>query len=145
MKCLTVKQPWATLLVSGETRYLVRDWRTFHRGALAIQAGGHLPRSHVELCCDPNMRALLHRHGYDYAMELPAQAVLGTVAVIDCLPITDETLHLFDPHDPAALFGQIQIGSWAWVCVDPQPFVRPIPLPGRLGIFTIPNSILCTV
>lgn len=145
MKCITVKQPWATLLVAGETRYLVRDWRTFHRGALAIQASTRLPRSHVEQCCDPDLRAVLHRHGYDYALELPTGAVLGTVTLTDCFPLTDDSRGWLDPHDPAVVFGQAQPGRWVWVCADPQRFVRPVPLPGRLGIYTIPNAVLCGV
>jgi len=142
MKCLTVKQPWATLLVHGATQYLVRDWRTFYRGALAIHAGATMPSSFVELCCDPDMRKLLRQFGYDYAMELPTQVLLGTVTLADCLLISEETLPLIDPEDPTFTFGEMQIDTWAWIVTAQQPLRRPIPIPGKLGIFNISNSLI---
>ena len=142
MKCLTVKQPWASLLVTGATQYLVRNWRTSHRGPLAIQASSKFPKSHVELCCDPDFRPLLRLAGFDYAIEMPRQAVLGTVSIADCLQVTRENRNFFDLEDPAMHFGLIQPGCWAWICSAHCAFVRPVPLPGRLGIYTIPSNIL---
>jgi len=142
MKCITVKQPWATLLVAGATRYLVRDWRTFHRGPLVIGASNRLPRAGVELCCDPDMRAILRRYGYDYAMELPIRAALGTVSLADCLLATRDTLTLLDPEDPAMVFGWVQLGCWVWICQDLRAFGCPVPMAGRLGIYSIPNSLI---
>jgi hypothetical protein len=142
MKCITVKQPWATLLAGGATRYLVRGWRTFHRGPLVIAASNRFPRTHVELCCDPDMRAILRRYGYDYAMELPTQRAVGTVNLADCLLVTRDTLSLFDPNDPAVVFGWIQVGCWVWLCTDPRMFAQPVPLSGRLGIYSIPTALI---
>lgn len=142
MKCIAVKQPWATLLVAGATRYLVRDWRTSHRGPIIIEAARRIPRAEVELCCDPDMRAVLRRCGYDYAMELPIQAAVGTVTLTDCLPATRDILALFDPDDPAVVFGRIQVGCWVWVCRDPQALASPVPMAGRLGVHSIPNSLI---
>lgn len=144
MQCITVKQPWATLLAAGLTQYLVRDWRTSHRGPLAIQAGGKFPRGNVELCCDPEFRAVLRRAGVDYAMELPTRAVVGSVRLADCLYVTRDSLTLFDPEDPAVRFGLIQPGSWAWVCTAHHALSRPVALPGRLGIYPIPNDLFAT-
>ena len=142
MKCLTVRQPWASLVVGGATRYLVRDWRTLHRGPLAIQASGSFPAEHLQLCNDPLMRQLLLRHGYAYAADLPRQAVLGTVTVADCFRLTEETLAGLDPEDPAVVFGQAQPGCWAWVCAEARALAHPVALPGRLGVYTIPDSVV---
>jgi hypothetical protein len=142
MQCITVKQPWATLLVGGATQYLVRDWRTHHRGPLAIQAGRKLSRANVELCCDPIMRGFLRPEGFDFAMELPIQMILGKVTVADCIFVTEENQNLFDPEDPAVHFGIIQPGSWAWICTGSERFAHPVPMPGRLGIFAVPDVLL---
>jgi hypothetical protein len=141
MKCRTVKQPWATLLVRGATQYLVSRWRTYYRGRLAIHASATFPRSHIELCCDNEMRRLLCRHGYEYVIELPTQAVVGAVTVADCLHVTEANRDFFDPEDPAALFGLVQPDRWIWVCTDPQALAEPVPLLGKLGLFVVPDAV----
>jgi hypothetical protein len=141
MRCLTVKQPWATLLVRGATRYLVSSWRTFYRGRLAIHASIKFPRSHVELCCDPDMSHILRRHGYDFVCQLPLQAAVGIVTVADCLPITEANRATLDSEDPVVFFGLAQPEHWVWICTDPQPFPQPLPLAGRLGLFNVPDTL----
>ena len=39
MKVLTLKQPWATLIMQGDKKYEFRSWKTKHRGDLLIHAG----------------------------------------------------------------------------------------------------------
>jgi hypothetical protein len=142
MKCITVKQPWATLLVVGATQYLVRSWRTKYRGPLAIHASATFPRANFELCCDEVMRHVLRQYGYDYAIELPTQAVLGTIIVDDCLRVEEDNSLLFDPEDPAAVFGHLQWERWAWLCTNPRALPHPIPRVGRLGIYSIPDALV---
>lgn len=38
MKALTIWQPWASLLVSGQKKYETRSWATAYRGPIAIHA-----------------------------------------------------------------------------------------------------------
>jgi hypothetical protein len=142
MKCLTVRQPWASLTVLGATHYLVRAWRTFHRGPLAIQAARLFPQEQRLLCLDPLMRGLLQRHGYPYADDLPIQALVGTVTVVDCFIVNEDTRDCFDPEDPAVVFGLVQPGRWVWICAHPQAFVQAVPMAGRLGVYTIPDSVI---
>lgn len=44
MKALSVKQPWAALIASGEKPYEVRTWRTDYRGPLVICAFTHIAK-----------------------------------------------------------------------------------------------------
>ena len=39
MKVLTIKQPWATLIMQGNKRFEFRSWQTKYRGDLLIHAG----------------------------------------------------------------------------------------------------------
>lgn len=39
MKVLTIKQPWATLIIQGDKRFEFRSWQTKYRGDLLIHAG----------------------------------------------------------------------------------------------------------
>ncbi len=39
MKALTVKEPWASLIVQGFKKYEFRSWKTNYRGKVLIHAG----------------------------------------------------------------------------------------------------------
>ena len=39
MKVLTIKQPWATLIMQGDKKYEFRSWKTKYRGEIYIHAG----------------------------------------------------------------------------------------------------------
>jgi hypothetical protein len=138
MECVVVKQPWATLAVTGATRYIVREWKTHHRGPMAIQASRRFPRQNVELCCEEEMRAVLRDKGYDYVIQLPVQAVVGAVKVCDCIYVTEENRASFQSGDLAVRFGLLQPGRWAWLCTEPKRLARPVPRTGRLGVFQVP-------
>ena len=45
MDALTIRQPWAAMIVNGQKTVENRVWRTPHRGPLLIHAGGRLDRS----------------------------------------------------------------------------------------------------
>ena len=44
MKCLTVRQPWAWLIIHGGKNVENRNWETDYRGRLYIHASTHLPK-----------------------------------------------------------------------------------------------------
>ena len=47
MKVLTIKQPWATLIMEGYKRFEFRSWQTKYRGDLLIHAGKGVDREAV--------------------------------------------------------------------------------------------------
>ena len=67
MKALTIRQPWASLIVDGEKRVENRTWPTKYRGPLLIHAG----KSRLEV-------------DRDQARRLPFSAIIGQVEVVDC-------------------------------------------------------------
>ena len=44
MKVLTIKQPWASLIVNGHKKYEFRSWKTKYRGKILIHAGKSLEK-----------------------------------------------------------------------------------------------------
>ena len=48
MKVLTIKQPWASLIVDKYKRYEFRSWKTKYRGKILIHAGMSLEKDMVE-------------------------------------------------------------------------------------------------
>jgi hypothetical protein len=85
MKCITIQQPWATLLVTGEKQFETRSWRTGYTGPVAIHAGrtcGDIMR----LCREEPLRSALARHGIASWEDLPLGAILGVVDLAACHP-----------------------------------------------------------
>jgi hypothetical protein len=74
-RALTVRQPWASLIIEGRKTIENRSKPTKHRGLLVIHAG--LRTKHDAL---DKYRRLLKN-----ADDLPSGAILGTVDVVDCI------------------------------------------------------------
>lgn len=50
MKCLSIKQPWAWLIVNGYKPVENRSWPTRFRGRVFVQAGKQMTRPEYEAC-----------------------------------------------------------------------------------------------
>jgi hypothetical protein len=69
-KALTIRQPWAALVVSGRKRVEWRTWATTHRGPLLIHAG----QGRADVRVPRDVRALASVRG----------ALIGRVDVVSC-------------------------------------------------------------
>jgi hypothetical protein len=68
-RCLTVRQPWASLIIAGTKTVEHRRWRTDYRGELWIHAG---------LAVDDTAAA-----------ALPRGVILGRVQLVDVVRVED--------------------------------------------------------
>ena len=109
MQALTLRQPWACLVVAGIKDVENRTWRTNYRGRLVIHAGSGIDREGM----NENGRLLA-----DY----PHGAILGTVKLVDIVR---------DSASPWEI-----AGNWHWLLTDPLPYDVPIPAKGKLGLWT---------
>ncbi|WP_318249340.1 ASCH domain-containing protein [Paenibacillus sp. alder61] len=83
MRCITIRQPWATLIAIGEKRLETRGWKTNYRGELAIHAG---KRVDLAACLTEPVRSLLAASGYT-AANLPTGAVVAIARLAGCHPV----------------------------------------------------------
>jgi hypothetical protein len=146
MKALTVRQPWASLIVHGVKHIETRSKPTKIRGRIGIIAGKHRPEEYEKwgdwqyvpsrFPCEPDV--LEH-----YASGMPGApdevrvtfgALIGTVELYDCVPISWPGRDLIgsDGHDitDQLPYGEFYPGRWAWLLRDPQPLAEPIPMRG---------------
>ena len=63
MNCLSLVQPWATLLLSGAKRYETRCWSTSYRGLLGIHASRRWSADLDYLCLREPFRTALRAAG----------------------------------------------------------------------------------
>jgi ASCH domain len=111
MRALTIRQPWASLMVAGEKDVENRGWTTRYRGALAIHAGQRLDED-----LKPWQRSIVQRID-----DLPRGAIIGIVDLVDV--VRDSRSQWAEP------------GSYHWLLTNPRP-IEPVPMRGRLGLWT---------
>jgi hypothetical protein len=118
LRCITVRQPWATLLVDPTLSKTIetRSRRTNIRGTIGIIAGLWNPPDHVFKVGDYEMVRWFDLLGYGDGWklqypnagdpgfpddgihpDLPFGALIGTVELYDCVPIVDDADDFADP------------------------------------------------
>ena len=133
MKCVSLYQPWATLVVLGAKRYETRSWATEYRGRLGIHASRTWRPECEELCRQESVRRLLRAAGYRSTADLPRGALLGTVELVDC--VATEFLMPEDLGAEQRRLGDFRPGRFAWKLLDPVRLAAPLRLCGQLGVF----------
>src|SRR5262245_57921137 len=132
MKCLSLIQPWATLVILGVKRNDTRSWRTRYRGRVFIHASRQFPERFRALCSVEPYRSVLRQGAFYHSADLPTGALIGTVELVDCLP-ADEAA------DCLADVGHCRPEHWKWQLDRPIALPQPIPYRGRLGLFDAPE------
>src|SRR5262249_36912287 len=113
MKALTVRQPWAALIISGRKRIENRTWRTSYRGPLLIHAG--ISRA--------DLGALGRADPRD--ADLDFGALIGVAHLVDVVPLA------------AVRSWPFAEGPWCWILRNPRPLARPIPMRGQLFLWNV--------
>ncbi len=127
MKALSIRQPWAELILQGRKTIELRTWPTNYRGRIAIHAGQTLK----EAACAA--------YGLDPA-SLTRGALVGTVEIVEMVTLDDQLWEaLRDQHLGLGPFPGDLLG---WRLANPQRLPEPIPMPGHLGLFSIPDELV---
>ncbi|KAL2088449.1 hypothetical protein ACEWY4_015348 [Coilia grayii] len=102
--CLSMHQPWATLLVKGIKRVEGRSWYTSHRGRLWIAAAAKRPTPQ-EIAQVEDMYRQIYKKAPQFPQEYPTGCLLGCVHMTDCLSqdqFREQVSHLLWPPSPQA-------------------------------------------
>ena len=141
MKAISLWQPWGSLWLSSvklhETRHWhIKDqWKAWRPGdRIAVHAAKRFEKDH-----DTDLAAILRRtFGTEWHRTLPTGAIIGTIAVTDCLPAGQ-----IEPlGDDDRECGNFADGRWAWRGADPIILQTPVPWRGSQGIFNVPDEML---
>ncbi len=116
MATLSVRQPWAWLIVNGYKPVENRDWKTLRRGPLLIHAGKEIDKAGYEWVAK-NLPELFGLIPAPHAIE--KGGIVGAVRIVDCV----------SKHLSIWFFGK-----WGFVFDDATvlPFM---PVNGALGFF----------
>ena len=127
MRAFTVHQPYAYAIVAGLKCYETRPRRTNIRGRVAVHAGKASLNRATRALSDRAFWELLGAVG-GKTVDLPLGAVVGTVEIVDCVPV-EEIVDTLTPLERA--LGDYSPGRFAWVLRNPQMFSKPIPARGK--------------
>lgn len=123
---LSIRQPFADLVVMGVKDIENRGRPTRLRGTILIHAG----RAKVEAAVHEDFEARLRRVGllkkHD-RWDFPYGAIIGMADIVDC--VTEHGSEFFN-------------GPYGWVLANAEAFARAVPYTGKVGIFYVPSEML---
>jgi ASCH domain len=117
-RALSVTQPWAELIVSGQKTIELRTWTAYYRGKLWLHTGRRANR----------------RLEAEFGLNKPFHG--GFIGFVELSAIVPLDRHRWESwrkrhRDP----GPYQPGMFAWILKSPGRFTAPIPARGALGLF----------
>lgn len=140
MKCISLWQPWATMIALGLKQFETRHWSTNHRGPLAIHAAKRWTKEQqiftAELLDYPIIGLVLAEHGYTQPGQLPLGGIVCTVNLHRMLT----TQYAFDIDkigEIEYMLGDYSAGRYAWQLMDVKRFDTFMPCVGRQGLFNV--------
>lgn len=122
MKVLTIKEPWATLIIEGYKKYEFRSWKTKYRGKILIHAGMSLERDNA-------------KRFKDYNLEYSKGAIIGEAEIVDCIFVTKEVNDELRKINPLVYGKSGHVEKYAWKLDNVKKYDKPIPVKGQLGLW----------
>ena len=138
MRALSIRQPWASLILKAGKNIENREWPTKYRGRILVHAAKGMTRAEHEdaiafaveaIRADPRnadatKKVTLRELGFAFD-DLPRGGIVGSVEIVDCVRTSDSPWF---------------VGSYGFVLRDPQPLPFT-PWKGQLGFFDVPLTM----
>ena len=119
MKALSIKQPWAELILQGKKKIELRKWNTNFRGEFLIHSSGNIDEEKME--------------EYNFK-DLSRQAIIGKVILEDVKIYNNEEEFLKDSDKHLA--STMQWGKFGFILKNPRR-IESIKHKGSLGFFEV--------
>jgi len=130
MKVLTLKQPWANLVIDGYKCYEFRTWKTNYRGKILIHAG---------MGFDKEFKDKFDLYNLDYAKG----AIIGEVELVDCILVDSSFEDDLRKINPLVYGSDSYVGRYAWKLENIKKYDKPIYIKGKLGLWNYDEVINC--
>ena len=123
MKVLTIKQPWATLIMQQDKRFEFRSWQTKYRGELLIHAGKGIDKEAIKR---------LEKY---LPAELPYGKILGKVKLVDCIKMSPEFKEMLLKENKDIYSDSMFKENYGWQLEDVEVFKELIDAKGKLSLW----------
>ena len=123
MKALSIRQPWAWLIVHGHKDIENRAWPTKFRGRIYVHAGKAFDYDGFNyLCRNAYLLKGVNLEAFVSLALYPPLGIIGEVDIVDCVTQSDSPWF---------------VGPYGLVLRNPVAYTEPIPMKGRLGLFEV--------
>ena len=128
MKVITIKQPWATLIVEGYKRFEFRSWKTNYRGDILIHAGKGIDKEAMER---------LKKYLPD---EIPIGKIIGKATLTDCVPMSKEFADMLSKENNDIYTTHSFSRNYGFKLENVEKLDNLIEIRGQLGLWNYNNS-----
>ena len=127
MKGLTIREPWASLIVNGYKKYEFRSFKTNYRGKILIHAGLTLESDNAIKFMDYNLN---YGHG----------EIIGEATITDCILVDDEFEDMLYKINPLVYGKSKHARKYAWKLENIIMYDKRIPYKGQLGLWNYDDN-----
>ncbi|KAL4703102.1 hypothetical protein ACJJTC_018139 [Scirpophaga incertulas] len=131
-RCLSMHQPWASLLIEGIKMHEGRTWYTSHRGRLWIASTVKQPDQQTINALENQYRVLYPEKQLKFPSFYPTGCLLGCVTVEDCLP--QEEYQKKYPEGESD-------SPYVFICSNPISLRLRFPIKGQHKIYFLEKGI----
>jgi ASCH domain len=124
MNCLSLKQPYAELLVSGKKTIELRNWNTSFRGKFLVHASKNIDKKRLDFL------------GIDYN-RLTLGAIIGSAVLYDVKQYRHKIELKLDKNKHLADIEEFGFCKYGFMIKNTRRFRRSIPYPGMLKFFEV--------
>lgn len=143
MKTLSVKQPWASLIVGGIKNIENRTWKTNYRGRIFIHAALKPDNIKLEIEGQASDREIQMFSALGRAEDDNLfGCIIGSVEIVDCV-INHESIWAEPAYQTLedARWGSDAKPIYNWVLANPIQFANPwLNIKGKLGLWDFDNT-----
>ena len=123
MKTLTIKQPWATLIIQGDKRFEFRSWKTSYRGDLLIHAGKGIDKEAMK-----RLKKYIPE-------DMPLGKIIGKVKLVDCIKMSPEFKEMLLKENNEIYTKSSFQDNYGCQVENVEVFNHPIPVKGQLSLW----------
>jgi hypothetical protein len=147
MKCLSIIEPFATLIAIQEKKIETRSWKTNYRGKIAIHASKNINKAGKESCLKNEFlnvlqdKYILIKDNNKIQYNFNYGNIIAICDLIDCVQMKE----LFEDYAILGngirvegnefIFGDYTPGRYAWILDNIQLLNKPIEVNGHLGLW----------
>lgn len=128
MKALTIKQPWASLIIEGYKKFEFRSWKTNYRGKILIHAG---------LSLEKDMKERFNAYNLDYKLGY----IIGEAEIVDCILVDENFNEELRVINPLVYARSNHVEKYAWKLENIKKYDKPIPCKGKLGLWNYEGDL----
>lgn len=127
VKVISIKQPWASLIVEGYKKFEFRTWKTKYRGEILIHASKTIDKEQL-------------KRFTNLKLNYPTGQIIGKAYLSDCLVVTKEFEDELIASNYLVYGANKDRQGYAFKLDKVEKFTKPIEISGKLGIWNFENK-----